>query len=621
MNPDSLCMGCMADKGFADACSQCGWREGTSAYTPLQLAPRTVLEGRYLLGRALGQGGFGITYLAWDLSLNRKLAIKEYFPLAVSTRAEDHRSVSPLSNKSWPDFEYGLNKFAEEGRNLARFKGSTGIVSMFSFFHANGTAYIVMEYVEGVTFKQYLEQRGGKIQFKAALSVFVLVTDALGEVHAAGMLHRDISPDNIYVENNGQIKILDFGATRYAMGEQSQSLSVVLKPGYAPEEQYRRRGHQGPWTDVYALAATFYRAITGQVPPEAPDRLAHDELIPPSRLGVVLPAKSEAALLKALAVRAENRFQSVATFRSAVEAKPVDGLAALKVPVPVQPEALSKVFFVTSVAAGLGLEIILSAARSEIRLVPRLSAVVVMMVLIYRLWQAIQDGHARTSPGKAIGFLFIPAFNFYWLFQVFWGFSRDYNRFVSRHSLPASKLPEGLFLACNITLTILLAFFTIPLAFSYWFPGVFWPVSLVNAVVLCLAVAKACDAVNRLGPPEAGRKVSSAKPPVLHCVSGEFRGNDVQLGSQGIIIGRSAAHSNLVLSSDEVSARHVRVWPDSANSGIWVEDMNSTNGTFYRVSTGGDAQEWVRLSGRKLLPAGSRFRVGRNLAEFEVRTA
>jgi len=615
MNPDSLCMGCMGNKGFADTCRQCGWREGTSAYTPLQLAPRTLLEGRFLLGRALGQGGFGITYLAWDLSLDRKLAIKEYFPLAVSTRAEDHLSVSPLSKKSRPDFEYGLNKFAEEGRHLARFKDSAGIVAMLGFFHANGTAYIVMEYVEGVTFKQYLEQQGGKIPFEAALKVLVLVMDALREVHAAGMLHRDISPDNIYVENNGQIKILDFGATRYAMGEQSQSLSVVLKPGYAPEEQYRRRGHQGPWTDVYASAATFYRAITGQVPPEAPDRLAHDELIPPSRLGVVLPAKSEAALLKALAVRGENRFQNVLEFRNAIEAKPDDGRRGQEFSLHVPPSQLSKVFFLTSIAAGLGLEIILSASVRDpgLQIVPLLYVIVVMMVLFYRMWKAIQDGHARTSPGKAIGFLFIPAYNLYWLFQVFWGFAQDYNRFIDRHSLRISKLPEGLFLASNVACTIL--------AFTFWIPGLFQTLILVNVGLLCVAVAKACDVVNALAESKVERRVSSAKPLALHCISGEFRGNDLQLDSQGIIIGRSAAHANLVLSSDEVSAQHVRVWPDTANSGIWVEDMNSTNGTFYHVSTGGDAADWVRLSGRRLLTTGSRFRIGPDLAEFEVRTA
>ena len=317
---ESLCMGCMANKGSSPTCPNCGWEEGHSADSPLQLTPRTILDGRYLVGRALGQGGFGITYLAWDFNLNCKLAVKEYFPIEVCTRGRDERTVQPLTRRTQERFEYGLGKFLEEGQALARFRDHPGIASVLGFFQENGTAYLVMAYLEGLTFKQYLEEHDGKIPFQAALNILTPVMDALREVHAVGMLHRDISPDNIYLTKNRQVKILDFGAARYAMGEVSQGLSVVLKPGYAPEEQYRRRGRQGPWTDVYALGATFYRAITGIVPSDAPDRLAHDDLVPPGRLRVNIPAKSEAALLKALAVHAENRFQSIAEFQSAVSA-------------------------------------------------------------------------------------------------------------------------------------------------------------------------------------------------------------------------------------------------------------------------------------------------------------
>lgn len=311
----------MSDKGEAQVCPECGWEEGTPPELPAQLAPRTVVSDKYLIGKVLGQGGFGITYLAWDLHIDRKLAIKEYFPRELCSRARDDRTVQPLSQRSRDDFSYGLTKFVEEGRALARFRDYPGIVSLLDFFEANGTAYIVMTYMEGMTFKQYLESQGGKISFDQALGILNPVMDALREVHRAGMLHRDISPDNIYLNRDRQVKILDFGSTRYEMREQSQHLTVLFKPGYAPLEQYSSGGGQGPWTDVYAVGATFYRALTAKPPLDAPDRLAQDDLLPPSRLGVNIPAESEKALLKALAVHRENRFQTIADFQASITPK------------------------------------------------------------------------------------------------------------------------------------------------------------------------------------------------------------------------------------------------------------------------------------------------------------
>ena len=166
MTPQSLCMGCMADKGNVRVCGECGWREGTPAESPLQLAPRTVLNERYLLGRVLGQGGFGITYLAWDLTLNCKLAVKEYYPANFCMRGTDVLTVRPLTERTRELFEYGLKKFVEEGQALARFRDHPGIVSVFDFLRANGTAYIVMAYLDGVSFKQYLQDHGERIPFQ-----------------------------------------------------------------------------------------------------------------------------------------------------------------------------------------------------------------------------------------------------------------------------------------------------------------------------------------------------------------------------------------------------------------------------------------------------------------------
>jgi serine/threonine protein kinase len=339
MNREHLCMGCMGDKGDAQVCGVCGWAEGTPPDVPVQLSPRSVLAEKYLLGKVLGQGGFGITYLAWDLLLNRKLAIKEYFPREICGRGRDDLSVQPLSQRSQHDYQYGLAKFVEEGRNLAKFRDYPGIVSLLDFFEANGTAYIVMAYMEGMTFKQYLEQQGGKITFEQTLGVLNPVMDALREVHRTGMLHRDISPDNIYLNRDRQVKILDFGATRYAMREQSQNLTVLIKPGYAPLEQYSSGGKQGPWTDVYAVGATFYRALSGRAPSEAPDRLAQDDLVPPSKLNISIPPESESALLKSLTVQWQSRFQSIDDFQRSVTPKENDPGVLVS---PSPPSALNR---------------------------------------------------------------------------------------------------------------------------------------------------------------------------------------------------------------------------------------------------------------------------------------
>jgi serine/threonine protein kinase len=309
-------MGCMRDKGDARVCSECGFEEGTAPERPGQLWPRTILSDKYVIGRVLGQGGFGITYLARDLLLDRKLAIKEHFPREICTRGRDEHTVQPLSARQNDEYTYGLKKFVEEGRALAGFYDHPGIVLLLDFFEANGTAYIVMAYVAGMTFKQYLQNHGGKIGFGPALDIITPVMDALREVHRRGMLHRDVSPDNIYINEKKEVKILDFGSTRYAVREFSQVPAV--KWGYSPIEQYGQAGKQGTWTDVYATAATLYRAITGQDPPDAPDRLKADPLIPPSRLGVSIPPACEKALLKALSVQAKDRFQTMDHFWNAL---------------------------------------------------------------------------------------------------------------------------------------------------------------------------------------------------------------------------------------------------------------------------------------------------------------
>lgn len=314
-----LCLGCMNKKGEEDVCLNCGWVDGTMPDSPLFLVPGTILQSKYLIGRVLGQGGFGITYLGWDMFLGLKLAIKEYFPQQLASRAAGHSIVSAYSGSLGGQYEYGLDKFLQEARTLAQFEEQPGIVSVRDYFQANGTAYIVMGYIEGITFKNYLVNHSGKLSFDETMKIISPILDALREVHSANILHRDISPDNIYINRSGQVILIDFGAARQAISEKGHSLSVILKPGYTPEEQYRSSGVQGPWTDLYALAATIYRAITGIMPPESLDRLVNDTIEAPSVLGAEISEHEEKALLKALAVRAEERYRSIDEFSEALK--------------------------------------------------------------------------------------------------------------------------------------------------------------------------------------------------------------------------------------------------------------------------------------------------------------
>lgn len=297
-------------------CPSCGWSAEAAHSSSHHIKPGTMLNKRYYIGQVLGQGGFGITYLGWDTTLDVKIAVKEYFPLAIVTRNPDTMEISCASTQSSADFSYGLDKFLDEARILASFTDSPNIVSARDFFKAYGSAYMIMEYIEGIDLKGYLDKHGGRMPWEQAQGVLLHVMDALRDVHAAGLLHRDISPDNIFITSRGQVKVLDFGAARSALGMQNKSLSVVLKPGYAPVEQYQTRGNQGPWTDVYSLGATLYRCVTGSVPPESLSRLEDDALLSPAQMGVPVSANFEAAVLRALAVKARDRLQSVEDFQA-----------------------------------------------------------------------------------------------------------------------------------------------------------------------------------------------------------------------------------------------------------------------------------------------------------------
>lgn len=302
------CPYCMNPVKEGETCTNCGLTEGV--YTPRDhhLPLGSVLNERYLIGRVLGEGGFGITYIGCDLNLEMKVAIKEYFPIdRVYRFSKASLDVSNYAHAA-EKFHTGKVKFLREARTMARLDKLQNIVSVKDFFEKNNTAYIVMEYVEGTTLKELVNQRGGRIPAGELMYMLEPLFPALTSVHDMGLIHRDISPDNLMLEN-GKIKLLDFGCARESTS-QSETMTIALKQGYAPIEQYQHKG-QGPWTDVYALAATIYYCLTGKTPQSAVDRLNEEELVPPRRLGVELTADQEAALLKGMNVRAKDRFQSV----------------------------------------------------------------------------------------------------------------------------------------------------------------------------------------------------------------------------------------------------------------------------------------------------------------------
>ncbi|MEQ1907936.1 MAG: serine/threonine-protein kinase [Vicinamibacterales bacterium] len=314
-------MGCLTPRPGGGACNVCDWVEASSSVSPLHLAPRTILHGQYLVARALGQGGFGITYLAWDLQLEMRVAIKEFLPTDFASRASGEVRVVPYGEDGRDNFDYGLESFETEARTLARFVLHPGVVPIHNYFRENGTGYIVMHYLQGRTLRDLLRDRGGRIASDEALTYIAPVLDTLSSIHATGLLHRDISPDNIYVCDTGRVCVLDFGAARHAVRQRSRSLSVQFKAGYTPEEQFRRRGEQGPWTDVYAVAATLFRAITGDVPQSALDRLQDDRVTRPSTMASGVPAYVDAAIMRGLALRAERRFRTIEDLARALAVK------------------------------------------------------------------------------------------------------------------------------------------------------------------------------------------------------------------------------------------------------------------------------------------------------------
>jgi len=308
INGKKLCPNCFESlQDYDKKCSSCQNSGYISEAGVLLIG--TILMGKYIVGKVIGRGGFGITYLSYDINNDRKVAIKEYLPEGLAYRNPDSTVVSTYKGEKAEYYKNGAEKFYEEAKTVSRFNGHPNIINVYEFFYENNTAYFVMEFIEGVDFKKYIQLNGGKLPYEKVIEIMTPILDALIIVHSVGILHRDISPDNIYITKDNEVKLLDFGAARQVLGEQSKSLSVILKQGFAPLEQYQTRGKQGPWSDVYFVGATMYYAITGKVPLDAMNRIDYDEL--PNQFSDEISQQLKQILLKALAVRTANRYQSV----------------------------------------------------------------------------------------------------------------------------------------------------------------------------------------------------------------------------------------------------------------------------------------------------------------------
>ncbi|MCM1245129.1 MAG: protein kinase [Roseburia sp.] len=309
-----LCMGCMNQmEDHMSVCPYCGFNEAELRQESYYLAPGTVVGGKYIVGKAMSYGGYTVTYLGMDAEKNRKVMIKEYLPSDFSTRSEGDSEVTIYSGDAQEQFEQGLTTFLNEANRIQQLHNPRGIMQVYDCVAENDTGYVISEYLEGKTLKQIMAE-GKRFSPQEAKDFICQILEGLRQVHPLDIIHCDIAPETIFVTNMGEIKLLDFGATRYVTTANSKSLAIILKQGYAPEEQYRSQGVRGPWTDVYALGAVMYHMITGVVPLESVDRALVDELKEPSKLGIQIPPNMENALMNALNVYQAERTPSAEVF-------------------------------------------------------------------------------------------------------------------------------------------------------------------------------------------------------------------------------------------------------------------------------------------------------------------
>lgn len=326
INNKNLCESCFApiEEG---KCPHCGYSKDEFVPDHTVLPLGTKLRDKIIIGKVMGKGGFGITYLGYDLRLEKTIAVKEYYPNGIAYRAQSGTDVLVADAKSEETFRQGTEKFYSEAEMVAQFNGNPNIVGVYDYFRENNTVYLIMEYLNGITLKNYVRKHG-RINDGQALFVMDKIAAALSITHSAGVLHRDISPDNIMVCLDGKIKLIDFGAARQIMTESSSNLTVVMKPGYTPIEQYTKKGKQGAWTDIYALGASIYYAMTEKIIDDPYERMDNDDEFTENRHGINNTLWN--VIKKCTMINSSDRYGSAIELRKALSS----------VSAPVKPEPL-----------------------------------------------------------------------------------------------------------------------------------------------------------------------------------------------------------------------------------------------------------------------------------------
>ena len=296
-----------------NVCPYCGYYEDMQENPINRLPHGVVLNGRYIVGKTLGVGGFGITYKAWDLKLENVVAIKEYFPSSLVNRAPGSKNIILINNKNEKIFKIGYNRLLDESRYVAKMQGKANILNVNAFFEENNTTYMVMEYLDGIQLRDIVRKRG-KITVNEAIDLIANICDALKVVHSEKIIHRDIAPDNIIVktDSSGRINkmtLIDFGNSR--LSGVNELDEIIVKEGFSPVEQYDNVHRQGAWTDVYAIGATLYYALSGIKPTESRKRKEEDMLIPLHKLDSNIPINLSNVIMRAMAIEEHLRYQNV----------------------------------------------------------------------------------------------------------------------------------------------------------------------------------------------------------------------------------------------------------------------------------------------------------------------
>ena len=367
-----------SDKEEREVCPYCGYCEGTPPKELYHLYPGVGLyNNRYVIGTCIGFGGFGITYKAWDNVLETVVAVKEYYPTGLVQRVPGKPQVIIYTGESKEEYMQGLERFLDEAKNMAKFVDNPNIVHVDAFFEENNTAYLVMEYLPGMTLKSYLKSKGGRIGCEEVIPIADAVITALKEIHAGGIIHRDISPDNIMLCNDGRIKLLDFGAARFSDADQERTRSIILKP-----EQYQAKSKQGPWTDIYALCATVYRAITGVLPDESVNRVIEDTVQSPIQIYSDIPERISNTVMKGMSIYPEIRFSNVDELKKALDGEK-------KVMEPKKELRVRRMK--RTITVGIALLIVVSMSLYVYNMYKNKKADVVMNSADISIWIAVDD--------------------------------------------------------------------------------------------------------------------------------------------------------------------------------------------------------------------------------------